>query len=147
MNPYLYSRLEALRCLDERPRVTSVELPMKLVSWANGRGASRGAAMAKAEKVKAQRAAGVLVGRKFRSAAGASSARFLVVHLVRVAPRMLDSDNLEGAFKALRDGIAMGLEIDDRSDAVHYLVSQTKGAPKQHLVRVELYLEPAKAVA
>src|SRR5688572_19863737 len=36
-----------------------------------------------------------------------------VVTLVRVAPRALDSDNLQSGFKALRDGIADRLGVKD----------------------------------
>ncbi len=38
-----------------------------------------------------------------------------VVTLTRIAPRTLDDDNLRGALKACRDGVADALGIDDRS--------------------------------
>lgn len=36
--------------------------------------------------------------------------------MTRVGPKMLDSDNLEGALKAVRDGIADGLGLSDDAD-------------------------------
>ena len=37
----------------------------------------------------------------------------VVVTIVRVAPRSLDSDNLAGACKSVRDGVADWLGVDD----------------------------------
>jgi hypothetical protein len=61
-----------------------------------------------------------------------------VVKLTRVAPRVLDSDNLARCFKAIRDSIAEFLGVDDRDPRVHYLYDQEKGAPKHYAVRVEV---------
>jgi hypothetical protein len=36
-----------------------------------------------------------------------------VVTLTRVAPRMLDDDNLQGSFKAIRDAVAKWHQVDD----------------------------------
>lgn len=66
-----------------------------------------------------------------------------VFRLVRVAPRELDSDNLASAFKALRDGIAKRLGVDDRDSRVCFVVDQAKG--KQARVRIEAYHVPASA--
>ena len=62
----------------------------------------------------------------------------LVVRLVRIAPRILDDDNLRGALKACRDSIAAKLGIDDGSDAVHWHYGQERGKPKEFAVRVEV---------
>lgn len=51
----------------------------------------------------------------------------LVVRLTRIAPRMLDDDNLAGGFKAMRDGIAQRLEIDDRDPRVDWRYAQESG--------------------
>jgi hypothetical protein len=59
----------------------------------------------------------------------------LVVTLTRVAPRELDSDNLQGALKSVRDGIATWLRIDDASPLVEWEYAQEKGEPS---VRVEV---------
>jgi hypothetical protein len=54
----------------------------------------------------------------------------LVVRLVRVGPRKLDSDNLSSACKAVRDGIADWLGIDDgRDDLVTWEYDQERGMP------------------
>lgn len=47
----------------------------------------------------------------------------LVVHITRIAPRALDSDNLVGAAKHVRDGVAALLGINDNSPMVSWYVS------------------------
>lgn len=61
-----------------------------------------------------------------------------VVTLVRIAPRSLDTDNLAGGFKSVRDGIADWLGINDNDPRVTWLYAQERGAPKQYAVRVEV---------
>ena len=141
MTPYLRQRLEALTTIEQRPLVVMRQTTGELTSTANARGLSRQAMQAKASGTKAKRAMGAMFGREM-VASVATRPAFSVVLLTRIAPRMLDSDNLEGAFKAVRDGIAEALGIDDRSPLVRYVVSQEQGAPREHLVRAELYLEP-----
>ena len=48
------------------------------------------------------------------------------VHLVRVAPRSLDDDNLRGALKHIRDGVAAELGVDDRDPRVQWSYAQEK---------------------
>lgn len=62
-----------------------------------------------------------------------------VVTLIRIAPRALDDDNLASGFKAIRDGIADRLGVDDRSPLVQWRYSQRPGKPKQYsaIVRIE----------
>lgn len=60
----------------------------------------------------------------------------LIVRLTRIAPRTLDSDNLSGSLKHIRDGIADWLGIDDRSPLVTWEYAQRKGAPKSYAVGV-----------
>lgn len=43
------------------------------------------------------------------------------------AARMLDSDNLAGAFKAVRDGVAEAMGIDDGSERLEWRYAQTQG--------------------
>lgn len=63
-----------------------------------------------------------------------------VVLLERVAPRQLDDgDNLSSSLKAVRDGVADALGIDDRSDAVSWLYTQSKGSPRECAVRIHLF--------
>lgn len=61
------------------------------------------------------------------------------VHLVRLASRKLDSDNLQGALKHVRDGIADWLGVDDgNEEAVTWTYAQETGHRVQ-AVRVEFY--------
>lgn len=57
------------------------------------------------------------------------------VHLVRLGPRELDSDNLPGALKGVRDAIAAKLRLDDACRLIDWSYSQERGEPG---VRVEL---------
>lgn len=61
-----------------------------------------------------------------------------VVTLTRIAPRELDDDNLQSGFKALRDGIASRLGVDDRDPRVRFVYDQAKGAPRQYSARVSI---------
>ena len=58
------------------------------------------------------------------------------ITLVRVSPRLLDDDNLRGALKSVRDGIADRLGIDDRDSRVKWEYGQQTGRPKQKGVKV-----------
>lgn len=61
----------------------------------------------------------------------------LRVTLVRVGPRALDGDNLQGALKAVRDAVAGKMGVDDGGPLVEWAYAQERGdyAVK---VRVEL---------
>lgn len=77
----------------------------------------------------------------------------LLVTLVRLAPNRLDSDNLAGAFKGVRDGIAEWLKIDDGDDRVQWRYSQeqrgkakglmafTRGGQMKRLSEITMRLE------
>lgn len=56
------------------------------------------------------------------------------VTMTRYSPRKLDSDNLAGAFKHVRDEIAAWYGVDDGSDLYDWVVKQEKG--KGPLVRI-----------
>lgn len=60
-----------------------------------------------------------------------------VVTLTRISPRMLDDDNLRPALKAVRDGIADALQIDDRDPRVRWEYDQRKGPVRAVEVRME----------
>lgn len=51
------------------------------------------------------------------------------VLLTRIAPRELDSDNLQGAFKGIRDEVAKHIGIDDRSPRYAWEYHQQRGKP------------------
>jgi hypothetical protein len=61
-----------------------------------------------------------------------------VIILTRIAPRPLDTDNLARSFKAIRDGIADALGIDDGSKRLTWNYAQEKGPPKRYAVRIEI---------
>ena len=50
-----------------------------------------------------------------------------IVKITRVGPRNLDDDNLAGACKSIRDGIADRLGINDGSEAIIWRYAQRKG--------------------
>lgn len=72
---------------------------------------------------------------------GTGKALPLVVTLTRIAPRKLDDDNLRGALKAVRDGVADALGVDDGDDRVTWLYSQRKGAVRENAVVIEIERE------
>ena len=63
------------------------------------------------------------------------------VKITRIAPKKLDSDNLAISSKAIRDGIADAIGIDDGSDKYTWSYAQESGPPKHYAVRVELTIE------
>ncbi len=62
------------------------------------------------------------------------------ITFTRIGPRKLDSDNLVGAFKAVRDGVCRSLGIDDgRDDLLTFAApKQAKGKPREYGVRVKI---------
>jgi len=104
-------------------------LPLKTQSTSN----LREHWAAKAKRMKPQRdGACLMVKSKIREL---GSTR-LVVLLTRIAPLELDDDNLRGALKAVRDGVASALRVDDRSPLVRWDYGQRKGEPHQQEVEV-----------
>lgn len=65
----------------------------------------------------------------------------LKIRLTRIAPRLLDSDNLAAGFKATRDGIADWLRVDDGDRRLTFEYAQERGAPKYYAVRIEVEAE------
>lgn len=103
-----------------------VEIPMALPSVAN----LREHWATKAKRVKAQRNA-VRLAMTWRRRVPLP----VVVTLTRIGLRRLDSDNLQGAFKAVRDQVAAQLEVDDADPRVTWCYQQEKGRSG---VRIEL---------
>lgn len=128
-------RISALQTIREGRRYAHVEADGVLLPTINGsRGRSRGAIAARAEAVRGLRS----LGRAWGSSALLCGKQALVVHVIRIAPRLLDQhDNLAASAKALIDGIADGLGINDRDPRVEWVVSQEKG---EAAVRVEFFL-------
>ena len=61
-----------------------------------------------------------------------------VVTLTRIAPRALDDDNNVSGFKALRDGIAKRLGVDDADPRVEWRYGQERGKRKEYAARVNI---------
>lgn len=60
------------------------------------------------------------------------------VRLTRLSSRELDDDNLRGALKAVRDGVADALGVDDRDSRVTWLYAQEKHKGLRGVVRLDL---------
>jgi hypothetical protein len=60
------------------------------------------------------------------------------VMLSRVAPRKLDDDNLRGALKAVRDGVADALGLDDRHPLIEWHYAQDRAGPREIGVRITI---------
>lgn len=58
------------------------------------------------------------------------------VRLVRLAARELDSDNLQGCFKAARDAVAQKLGVDDADPRITWEYAQERA--KGFAVRIEV---------
>jgi hypothetical protein len=110
----------------------TVTAGIRTVSEAN----SRGHWAAKYRRASSQRAiADAMVRAKAWDAMGHGAPEMLalaggqlVVLLTRVGPTQgLDSDNLLGALKAVRDGVADALGIDDRDGRVEWRYAQRRG--------------------
>lgn len=116
-----------------------VVIPVKTVSESNAHEHWR----ARQQRAKRQRHAAAWLVRSVCSLAWV--ARHvdggIVVHLTRVSPGTLDSDNLAASGKHVRDGIADALGIDDRDPRVTWLYDQRRG-PRGHYA-VEVRITPA----
>ena len=110
-----------------------VEMDMKIVSVTN----MRLHWAAKARLTKSQR-------QKTRNALAAVAQSFgvevlpVTVVLTRIAPRQLDGDNLQSGFKAVRDGVADWLGVDDGSSLIDWQYCQRSGGPKVYKVEIEV---------
>lgn len=91
----------------------------------------------KADAAKRQRHTVALVLRTHPKPSGP-----IVVTIVRVAPRALDSDNLAGACKSVRDGVADWLGVDDgvaeRKGDVVWQVAHRKGKVGEYGVEIRV---------
>ncbi len=113
------------------------ELPVKVISEMNWRGHWT----ARARRLKHQKGityANCMKYLGFKPKDNKRHGRFHVTltRLKGYRERDFDGDNLQGAFKAVRDGIAMYLGIDDGSDLIEWEYRQDKD--KAAGVRVEI---------
>lgn len=116
----------------QRARIVA-EHPMSLPSCANLAEHWR----TKAKRAKAHRLAGriVTLDRAGSVRLPLTKGQMATITLTRIAARKLDSDNVASAFKAVRDGVADALGVDDGSPRLEWRYAQEKGAPR---VRIEV---------
>ena len=101
-------------------------LPIATVSEAN----RREHWAARARRAKAQRSSVLLALRCQRvEVATYCQAPLVRVLLVRTGPRKLDDDNLRGALKAVRDGVADWRGVDDGDASWEWIYAQERGKP------------------
>lgn len=117
----------------------TITIPLRTVSESNGRGLTRGAAIAKSTRIKRQRSTVAL----YLRAEGIAGSHWLslaplTVLLVRISPRALDDDNLRGALKSTRDAVAGFLGINDRDPRVRWDYTQRTGAVREQAVEITL---------
>ena len=65
----------------------------------------------------------------------------LTVTLTRIAPGKLDDDNLQSALKAVRDGVADAIGVDDGDSRYEWKYAQERGAD----YRVRIAIAPGGA--
>lgn len=113
--------------------IFATTLPIRLVSEANAHEHYR----VRSKRARAQgQAVGLVCRVPLRYALRDHGA--LAVTITRIAPRELDSDNLQGSGKHVRDAVASVLGIDDRDKRVTWIVKQEKGKAKEYAVRIEV---------
>jgi hypothetical protein len=67
---------------------------------------------------------------------GGEGARVTLMRPIARIP--LDSDNLSGAFKGVRDEVAAFLGVDDRSDRIHWIYTQERGKGLKPTITIEV---------
>jgi hypothetical protein len=128
--------------LRSSPLVRAVALPLVTVSEANAHGHWRG----RQKRALEQRHATYLALRAHLGAPPAACRELkLGVVLVRRATRALDGDNLQGALKAVRDGVADYLGLDDGDPRVLWRYEQQRALEPGVLVRLVPGARPCAA--
>jgi len=113
------------------------EIPIKTVSEAN----SRSCWQARMRRTKKARAAARVICASEINRSYPFPGRFnyeakRVITLTRIGKRRMDTDNLTGSMKAIRDGIADALEINDGDWRLEWSYAQEIG--KRYSVKVEI---------
>lgn len=99
--------------------MNTIFLPIKTKPGLNAREHWR----ARASRTKSEREAAHLA---FKATMRHGSALPCTITLVRLSAATMDDDNLPGAFKAIRDGIADALGVKDNNPAVTWRYDQRK---------------------
>ena len=97
-------------------------MPIRTVSEAN----MREHWAPKAKRVKSQRGATLMCARAALWKKKPMKPP-LRITLTRVAPRKLDPGNIEVSFKAIQDGVAEAIGIDDGHECLTWVYAQAKG--------------------
>jgi hypothetical protein len=111
-----------------------IELPLKTVAGLNAREhwANR-AARVSIERSVSRLAASAYI----RKNLGGIRASWIVT-MTRLSPGTLDGDNLQGAFKACRDGIADALGLSDNDPRIEWRYAQERCKRGSYGVRIEI---------
>jgi hypothetical protein len=110
--------------------VIDLTLPIKTVAGLNAREHWR----ARTRRVKSERTAACLAVRLQLG----SDPRPCVVTLTRLSAGTLDDDNLQGAAKAIRDGIADAIGVADNDPAIEWRYAQAKCKRGEFGMRVQI---------
>lgn len=114
----------------ERLATLEMEFPLRVVSEAN----QREHYMAKHRRKKEQQATVWAEWQLRRWRVGLPC----LVRLTRVGPKALDSDNLAGAFKHVRDAIAAMIGVDDGSPLIRFEYAQEAIGRRDYAIRIEI---------
>ena len=130
--------------------ILDVTFPMIVPSAANLREGKR----AKAKRVQGQRdgaRAQMIACQSWKAAAWVAAKSGVRILITRIAPRKLDDDNLAYACKAIRDGVALAIGIDDGDPRLEWEYDQSRfGGPltpggmkrKPNGVRIQIWRRP-----
>lgn len=134
----LRARLEALEAIADAECRARLRLPLRVESRGNARWHWAAAA---AHSRRHRQAAQLVCARLRPTLRRWVSAGELVVRVVRIAPRGLDShDNLGSALKPVIDGVADALGLrDDADERVHFVPDAARGRVREHAVEIEFY--------
>ena len=114
--------------------IVCVRVPIRIISEANSRQHWRKAAARKKEH---RTTARVVMQQHARPMHDGP----IIITLTRIAPRVLDDDNLASGFKAARDGVADWLGIDDGSTRLSWRYGQRKSKPGEYAAEVAVEWE------
>lgn len=118
------------------------DIPVEVISEANAKGKQRHWAV-KGRRVNGQRGMAYAtcqkhLGYKPKDTPLPGSFTITLTRIMIGRQRPYDGDNLQNALKAVRDGIADYLGINDGSDRLEWRYGQEKGAGVRGWVRVEV---------
>lgn len=137
LSPTLARRLAALELLASEEPFLVLELPFVTTSRANDHRSNHWGARARAAKPQRQ-GTQLALAKHRRTLQAELAAAGLVVRVVRIAPRELDGhDNVGMALKAVSDGVADALGVNDRDERLVLQPDGEKGTPPR--VRLEFY--------